>query len=62
MKKQEKRLKLVLKKETIARLNNFGMQRIYGGDGEIKPTDACVTKNDSCQCNELASEIGLCPL
>ena len=34
MKKQENRPKLVLKKETIARLNNFGMRRIVGGDGE----------------------------
>jgi len=47
MKKQEQKSRLVLKKETIARLNNLDLGRIYGRDGQTetisRSPDVCIT-------------------
>ena len=60
MKKQENRPRLVLKKETIARLNNFGMGRIYGGDDGIETVSRAI---NNCLTDKLITQIGAtCPI
>ena len=54
MKKRKFNTKLSLNKETIAKLNNESMSRIYGGTGETQNSCGCADPSmDGETCNNV---------